>query len=190
MIATETAKTVLLVLLGLAVLWIIVIVVRNDMQTIIRALIVAALLGLGLYYVSNTKLEKLSYRAIKEELFPVKSRAYTYEKREGQVGGAPITAYLFDDPGPPLSVAMIEGGKYMAIKDVRSVNAVLAYLGLPPVEKGVPELASLTGRTIDADKYRWDDYELGILLLDRGICRDLTAAQSFTCIARITITAR
>jgi hypothetical protein len=82
---------------------------------------------------------------------------------------------------------MTDGGKYMTIKDVRSVNVVLEYLGLPPVAAGVPELASLSGRTIDADKFRWDDYERGVLLLERGICRDMTSAQSFTCIARITV---
>jgi len=190
MVATETVKTVLLVLFGLAILWIIVIIVRNDMQTIVRALIVAALLGLGLYYVSQTKLEQLSYRAIREELFPVKARAYTYDMREGTIAGSPTTTYVFQDPGPPISVAMMNGGKYMAIKDIRRVNVVLEYLGLPPVEKGVPELASITGKTLDADKYRWDDYARGVLLLERGICRDLTSTETFTCIARITITAR
>ena len=190
MVATETAKTVMLVLFGLSILWIVVIVVRNDMQTIIRALIVTALLGLGLYYLNQTKLETLSFTAIKQELFPVKSRAYTYNRRDSYDAGRTVTAYIFEDPGPPLSVAMIEGGKHMAIKDIRPVNVVLEYLGLPPVAAGVPELASITGRSLDSDKYRWDDYERGVLLLERGICRDMTSAQSFTCIARITVTAR
>lgn len=190
MIATETAKTALLVLFGLSILWIIVLVVKNDMQTMVRALIVAALLGLGLYYVSQTKLEQLSFRAIKEELFPVKGGTYTFHKREGTIGGQRTTDYIFNDPGPPLSLVMIEGGKYMAIRDTRGVNAVLQYLGLPPVNEGVPELASLTGRTLDADKYRWDDYELGVLLIERGICRDMNSAATFTCIARISLTGR
>ena len=190
MIATETAKTVILILFGLSILWIVIIIVRNDMQTIVRALIVAALLGLGLYYVSQTKLETLSFRAIKEELFPVKTRAYTYTQRETNDAGRTITTFIFDDPGPPLSLVMMSGGKYMAIKDIRPVNVVLAYVGLPPVDAGVSELASVTGRTIDADKYRWDNYAGGVLLLERGICRDMTSAQSFTCIARITVTPR
>lgn len=190
MVSTETAKTVLLILFGLSVLWIIFIIVRNDMQTIVRALIVAALLGLGLYYLNQTKLETLSFTAIKQELFPIKARAYTYNRRDSYDAGRPVTTYIFEDPGPPLSTAMMNGGKYMSIKDVRSVNVVLEYLGLPPVAAGVPELASITGRNLDTDKYRWDDYERGVLLLERGICRDMTAAQSFTCIARITVTAR
>jgi hypothetical protein len=190
MIATETAKTALLVLFGLAILWVIVIVVKNDMQTIVRALVVAALLGLGLYYVNQTKLEKLSFTAIKEELFPVKERAYTFTKRESTLDDRAVTTFVFSDPGPVLSLVMMKGGKYMVIKDVRLLNAVLQYIGLPTVAEGVPELAALTGRTLDADKFRWDDYERGVLLIDRGICRDMTTTETFTCIARITVTAR
>jgi hypothetical protein len=190
MLATETAKTVFLILFGLSILWIIVILIRNDMQTIVRALIVAAVLGLGLYYVNQTKLETLSFRAIKEELFPVKGRAYTYTRRDSQDAGMPASTYIFEDPGPPLPLVMMSGGKYMAIKDIRPVNVVLEYLGLPPVDKGVSELASVTGRKIDSDKYRWDDYARGVLLLERGYCRDMASAQSFTCISRITVISR
>ncbi len=190
MVATETAKTVILVLFGLSILWIVVILVRNDMQTIVRALVVAAVLGLALYYVDHTKLEKLSFQAIKEELFPVRGRAYTFERREGYVNGRTTTTFVFQDPGPPLSLVMMSGGRYMAIRDIRPVNVVLEYLGLPPVTAGVSELAAATGVSMDADKFRWDDYERGVLLLERGICRDMSSAQTFTCIARITVTAR
>lgn len=193
MIATETAKTVLLVLFGLCVLWIVVIVVKNDMQTIVRALLVTAIVGLGLYAVNLPKVakhDKISLSILRDEFFPIKRRAYPFQKRDGFVAGRTTTAYIFDDPGPPLSVAMIEGGKYMTIKDLRTVNVILEYVGLPPVEEAVSELAALTGRTLDADKFRWDDYGPGVLLVERGICRDMTSAQSFTCIARITVTAR
>jgi hypothetical protein len=190
MIATETAKTVLLVLFGLAILWIVIIVVRNDMETIVRALVVAAVLGLGLYYVNNTKLESLSFKAIKEDLFPIKARSYTFQKRDSFYDGKAVTTYVFDDPGPALTLVMMEGGKYMMIKDVRGVNAVLQFIGLPPVEEGVPELASVTRRSLDSDRFRWDDYQGGFLLIERGICRDMTTAETFTCIARITVGAR
>ena len=190
MIATETAKSVVLVLFGLCILWIIVIVVKNDMQTIVRALLVTAVVGLALYFLNQTKLEKLSYSAIKNELSPVKMRNYKFEMREGRIAGSPTTTYIFEDPGPPLPLVMMNGGKYMTIKDVRWVNSVLEFLGLPPVAEGVSELASITHQTLDADKYRWDDYERGILLLERGLCRNTTATQTFTCIARITISNR
>jgi hypothetical protein len=190
MIATDTAKTVVLILFGLSILWIVIIIIRNDMQTIIRALIVTALLGVGLYYLNQTKLEKLSYTAIKEELFPVKERAYTFNKREVFVEGRPVTTFIFEDPGPPLPVAMMNGGKSMSIKDIRPVNVVLKYLGLPPISEGVPELASITGQRLDTDKFRWDDYERGVLLIERGICTVMSSAQTFTCITRITVTGR
>lgn len=190
MIATETAKSVVLVLFGLCILWIIIIVVKNDMQTIIRAILVTAVMGLALYFLNQTKLEMLSYTAIKNELFPVKTRDYAFEMREGHIAGRPTTTYVFQDPGPPLPLVMMSGGKYMAIKDIRSVNSVLEFIGLPPVTEGVSELASVTHVDIDTDKFLWNDYEKGVLLIERGICRDMTATQSFTCIARITVQSR
>ena len=190
MVATETVKTVVLVLFGLCILWIIIVVVKNDMQTIVRALLVTAVMGLALYFLNQTKLEKLSYTAVKNELFPVKTRNYAFEMQEGHIAGRLTTTYIFQDPGPPLPLVMMNGGKDMAIKDVRSVNNVLEFLGLPPVAEGVSELAAITNQAIDADKYRWDNYENGVLLLERGICRDRTATQAFTCIARITIYSR
>jgi hypothetical protein len=193
MVATETVKTVVLVLFGLCILWIIVIVVKNDMQTIVRALLVTAVVGLALFLLSQPNIarhEKLSYTIIKNELFPVKARNYGYEKREGHIAGSPTTTYIFDEPGPPLSLSMMSGGKYMAIKDIRRVNVVLEYLGLPPVTEGVSELASITGKNIDSDLYRWDNYEKGILLLERGLCRDMASTESFPCIAQITIQSR
>ena len=193
MIATETAKTVLSILFGLAVLWIIVIIVRNDMETIIRALIIAAILGGGLYLVNRPGASvdgKISVTSIKEYLFPVPEREYPFTRYEGTSGGRPSTSWVFQDPGPPLSTAMMEGGKYMAIKDLRTVNNVLKLLGLPPVSEGVPELASITRRTLDADKYRWDDYERGVLLIERGLCRDMMTARTFPCITSVRVTTR
>lgn len=193
MIETETAKTVLLILFGLSVLWIVVIILKNDMETMVRALVVAALLGGGLYLVGRPGASvdgKISFASIKEYLFPVPERAYPFERKQGYVGGRPYTTYVFNDPGPPLSLAMMEGGKYMAIKDLRTVNNVLKLVGLPPVPAGVPELASITGKAIDADKYRWDDYERGVLLIERSLCRDMTTARSFPCIATIRLTER
>jgi len=190
MVATETVKTVVLVLFGLCILWLIVIIVKNDMQTILRALAVTAVMGLALFYLNQTKLEKLSFSTVKEDLFPPKIRNYAFEKREGFIAGSPTTTYVFDDPGPPLALSMESGGKYMAIKDIRPVNRILAFLGLPPVTEGVPELAAITHQTIDADKYRWENYERGVLLIERGICRDMTSAQSFPCISRITVRGR
>lgn len=193
MIETETAKTVLLILFGLALLWIVVIIVKNDMETMVRALLVAALLGGGLYLVGRPGASvggKISYTSIKEYLFPVPERDYPFERKEGTISGRPSAIYIFHDPGPPLSLAMMEGGKYMAIRDLRTVNNILKLVGLPPVAAGVPELASLTGKATDTDKYQWDDYEKGVLVIERSLCRDMTTARTFPCIATLKLTAR
>ena len=190
MIATETAKTVVLALFGLSIVWIIFILIKNDMQTMIRALVVAAVLGLSLLYLNQTRLEQLSFKAIKAEFFPPKEESYTFQKREGTQAGTFTTTYTFSDPGPRLPLSMEEGGKYLAIKDVDAVNRVLARLGLPPIQTGVRELASITGRAIDADKYVWEDYKPGRLTIIRGICRDMTTTGTFPCIVAITVERR
>jgi hypothetical protein len=193
MIATETVKTALLILFGLAVLWIVIIIVKNDTQTIVRAILVAAALGLGLFLVSQPGASvdgKISFTTIRDHLFPVPERDYSFDRREGHSAGRQTLTFIFYDPGPPLSLALMEGGKYMAIKDIRRINAALKAVGLPPVSAGVPELASLTGKSVDSDKFRWDDYERGVLVIERGICHDMTSARSFPCVSTIRVTAR
>lgn len=190
MIATETARTVVLVLFALSIIWIIVILIKNDMQTIVRAMVVAAVLGLALLFVSKTKLETLSFKAVKSELFPPKEETYSFNKKESYQAGTPTTTYQFPDPGPRLILSMEEGGKNLAVKDIDAVNRVLARLNLPPVSHGVLELAAVTGRTLDADKYVWEDYALGRLIIVRGICRDMTTTGTFPCIVTITVERR
>jgi hypothetical protein len=187
MVATETARTVILVLLGLAILWVIACVVRNDMATIVRALIVLVVLGITFYYLSQTKVQTLTFKAIKSDLFPPKPLHLSFEKRESYVAGTLQTTYSFAEPGPELVLSMDEGGKSLTISDVEPLNRVLAYVGLPPVQRGVRELSSVTGSNLDADKYRWDDYELGTLIIERGLCRNITTTATYPCIEVITI---
>lgn len=190
MIATETARTAILVLFALSIIWIVVILIKNDMQTIVRAMIVAALLGLALLYVNKTKLEMLSFKVVKEELFPPKEQNFTFVKKESIQAGTPTITYQFSDPGPRLILSMEEGGKYLAIKDIDAINRLLARLDLPPVTSGVRELSSITGRTLDADKYVWENYELGRLIIVRAICRDMTTTGTFPCVATLTVERR
>jgi hypothetical protein len=190
MIATETARAVLMILFGLSVVWVIACVVRNDMSTIIRALVVMVVLGLGFYYVHQTKLQTLSFKSIREDLFPRAPLSLSYDKREVTIGGVPQTIYAFAEPGPELVLSMDEGGKYLTIRNVDPLNRVLEYVGLPPVKHGVPELASITGSDLDANRYRWDDYDLGVLIIERGICRNVRTAGTFPCIQAITVRPR
>lgn len=190
MVATETVKTIFLVLTVLAVVWVVVCIIKNDMATIIRALVVAILMGLGFFYTSNTKLERLSFKAVKNDLFPPKPEYFTYEKRENSVGSETVTTYIFSEPGPRLVLAMEQGGKFLTVEDIDPLNRTLAFVGLPPVTRGVRELSALTGSTLDANLYRWDDYKLGVMTIERSICRNITTTESFPCISSITIRRR
>jgi hypothetical protein len=190
MIATETARTAILVLLGLSVLWVILCVVRNDTATLVRALIVAALLGLVFYYLNQTKLETLSYRSVKNDLFPPKPLHVLFQKSETVVAGTPQTIYSFADPGPELVLEMGDGGKSLSVTDIDSLNRVLEYVGLPPVDHGTPELSAVTGSNLDSDKYRWNDYALGTLTVERGICRNIATTSTFNCIQAIIVVRR
>ena len=190
MVATETAKTVILVFLGLSVLWVIVCVVRNDTATIVRALIVTVLFGVAFYYLNQTKIPTLSVKSIKDDLFPPKPIHAQFEKRTSYINGVERTIYSFAEPGPELTLSMEEGGKNLSITDVEPLNRLLKYLGLPPVKRGARELSAITGVSLDTDKYRWEDYDLGILVIERGICRNVATTNTYPCVETITIIAR
>jgi len=190
MIATETARTIFLVLLGLSVIWVIACIVRNDMQTIVRAMVVMIVVGLGFFYLNQTKLKTISFKAIKNDLFPPKTVYYSYDKHVSMVDLAQQTAYTFAEPGPRFVLDMEEGGKYLSVKDLDPLNDVLKFIGLPPVTHGVRELASITGSSHDVNLYRWDDYQLGILTIERGICHNSRSIETFPCIVSILVRSR
>ncbi|MEN6312074.1 MAG: hypothetical protein ABFD80_11110 [Acidobacteriota bacterium] len=190
MVATETVRTIFMVLFGLSVVWVIACVIRNDMATIVRALIVLVLTGVSFYYLNQTKLTTLSFKAVKNDLFPAKPLHLVFEKRERVVAGEAQTMYIFAEPGPELVLSMEEGGRSLAVTDVDPLNRVLDYVGLPPVKTGARELASVTGSSLDVDKYRWDDYELGSLIIERSICRNITTTNTYPCIQAITVIRR
>ncbi|HVP92065.1 MAG TPA: hypothetical protein VMS75_12720 [Terriglobales bacterium] len=190
MIATETARTVLLVLLALSFLWVVVCIVRNDTGTIVRALVTTLLVGIAFFYVHQTKLQTLSFKSIKNDLFPPKPLHLLYERRESITGDVLRTVYSFSEPGPELVLSMEDGGNSLSITDIDPLNRVLEYVGLPPVKRGARELSLITGSGLDANKYQWDDYALGTLIIERGICRNVTSASTFPCIESITILRR
>ncbi|MGA2533335.1 MAG: hypothetical protein ABSG19_09895 [Candidatus Aminicenantales bacterium] len=190
MVATETARTVILILLGLSVLWVIVCVVRNDTATLVRALIVTVLFGVAFYYLNQTKLPTLTVRGIKEDLFPPKPIHASFEKRTAYINGVERTIYSFAEPGPELTLSMEGGGSNLSITDIEPLNRLLRYVGLPPVKRGARELSAITGVSLDTDKYRWEDYALGILIIERGICRNVATTNTYPCVETITIIAR
>jgi hypothetical protein len=190
MVATESARTVILVLLGLSVFWVVICVVKNDTATILRALVTMVILGLAFFYLNQTKLQTLSYKNIKNDLFPPKPLHISFEKHDTVIASTLQTVYTFAEPGPELVLSMDEGGKYLTISDIDPLNRILEYVGLPPVKRGTRELAAITGSNLDVDKYRWDEYELGILIIERGICRNVATTNTYPCIESITLLRR
>jgi hypothetical protein len=196
MIATETAKTIFLVLFALSILWVVKVVVKREFETLVRALVVTALIGGALLYLQSTKHPSLSWEIIKGDIFPSKERPYSFIKQESGTEGSRFIRYLFPAPGPDgsdsgpspqLKLTLDPNGRNYHITDVGPVNRVLRDLGLPPVKSGVRELSAVTGRLTDVNYYRWDDYELGVLILERGLCNNKDSLERYHCIVSLRI---
>jgi hypothetical protein len=85
---------------------------------------------------------------------------------------------------------MDPNGRNYNITDIEPVNRVLAYLGLPKVKSGIKELSSITGRLSDVNYYRCDDYEGGVLTIERGLCQNKNSLERYHCIVSITVQTR
>jgi hypothetical protein len=184
-------KNIVLVLLGICVFWFVRILVKRETENLARAVIACVVLGGIFFYLQHVKLAKITFAdvgaQVRDTFFPEKMPNYIFYKDEGMTGSKSYVRYFFESPGPNLSLDLDPGQKYFHIKNVRSVNRILDYLGLPGITKPVPELASITGSANDIGVYRWDDYPLGVLTIDRGICQDRDRLESYHCIVNITI---
>jgi hypothetical protein len=187
-------KNIILVLLFLCVIWIIRIVVKREFENLLRTGLIFLVLGAVFYYLQTIKSDTLTFADIrtqvKDTFFPEKPPNYIYEKEEGTTGRYSYIRYYFETPGPNLSVEYDPKTQYFHIKDVYSVNRILVYLGLPKVKTAVNELASITGSRNNLMLYRWDDYPLGQLTIERGICQDRDRLNSYQCIVSIMIVRR
>jgi len=187
MIETATLKTIVTVLLGLCALWIFYLIVRRDFDSIVRAIVVTLLVGGAFFYLQQTKLEKISFAGIKNDLFPGRAPVWSYMVKEEQAGGNPTVTYIFRDPGPRLKLELDANKKNYHLTDIGPLNEALAYLGLPPVKMGARELASITGSLIDVNTYRWDDYPRPPLIVERGLCHSKSEIETFHCIVAIRV---
>jgi len=190
----ETLRYIILALLFICVIWLIRVVIKRETENLLRTVLLSIIFLAAFFYLQHIKSEKLTFAdikgQIKETFFPERPLHYVYYKDEGVTGRNSYVRYTFENPGPKLSVSMDPNQKYFHIKDVYSLNRVLEYLGLPKVNKPVPELASITGSRNDINLYRWDDYSLGILTIERDICQDRDRLASYQCIVAVMITRR
>jgi hypothetical protein len=200
MIATATLRTIVLVLFGLSIIWVIKVVIKREFETLARAIVVTVLFGGAFLYLQQTKLTLLSWASFKRDVFPPKVRPYTFVRYESNpIGGPRVVRYTFPDPGPEgsdpgpsprLKLTLDPNGRQLNITDVEPVNRILADLGLPPVKSGVRELATVTGRLTDVNYYRWDDYDRGILTIERGLCQNKDGLERYHCLVSLTIQSR
>lgn len=185
-----TLHNVILALFILSLIWLIKVIIKKQTEYLSRAVIFSLFFLAALVFVQKTELKTLSFDEIKREFFPEKPLSYAYETTEGASGEYKYIRYSFPGPGPRLSLDLDSSGQFFSITDVSSLNRILEYLGHMKVKSGVPELASVTGSKFDVNRYRWDDYAEGILVIDRAICRDKEKVDSFNCIAFLTIMKR
>ncbi|HEK86784.1 MAG: hypothetical protein ACPLZD_08315 [Candidatus Saccharicenans sp.] len=190
MVPVSTVKAIVTILLVIDIFWLLYIIIRGYTESLLRTIIFGLILGLCLGYLQNTKLEKLSFQAIKNDLFPTKVRTYAYTKDEQNDLYSYKVVYTFLEPPPELKVEMDPNGKTFTISDLESVNQVLDQLNLPRVSGGGKELLSITGNQTDLGLYRWDNYEKGTLTLERGLYQNKQNMKSYYCITRITIDSR
>jgi len=124
---------------------------------------------------------------VKQKIFPEKPLVLNYEIQEWKSDFVRYRSFTFSDPRPKITLTPTEGGKYFILEDIDQLNAILRALKLPEVTHGTPELATITGSTLDVTKFQWKDYPLGTLTVIRDLCRDREALTSYHCIARIII---
>jgi len=187
MVETATLKTIVMVLFGLTIIWLVKILVKQEFETLARALVAAVCLGGAFLLLQSTKLERISWKTIRNQILPAKDIPLVYTVDENSRFGAGYTRYVFEEPGPKVNVSMGANGKNFEIKDVEPVNRVLDALGLPHVSSGAREQISITGKLSDVNTYRWEDYPRGLLILELSLCQNKAGLERYHCIAAITI---
>lgn len=201
MIATSTLRTIVTILLVIDIVWLIYILFRGYTESLVRTIVFAVILGIMLGYLQSTKLEMLSFKAIKNDLFPPKTPRYVYTVSEADTQDSHRVIYNFissetlertaELPSPPeLKLVMDPNGRTFTLEDPESLNLVLDQLNLPRVKHGAKELFLLTGSQTDIGIYRWDDYQLGTLIVERQLFQKKNSMQSYNAIARIIIDSR
>jgi hypothetical protein len=174
-----------MVLLGVCAVWLIVIFIRREFHNLGRVILVGLLLGGAFYLLERTTLERITFAAVRQSLFPAKAMDWEYTVEESKWRGEPYTIYVFTDLGPRLELKLSRDTKSLDIVDVTPVNVALRYLGLPPVKTGTRELSAITGNVADANSYRWDDYPYAPLIIERGTCHTKSEVETYHCIATL-----
>jgi hypothetical protein len=174
-------------ILFLISLWVLRVIIQKEKENIIRGLSIFLVFLFGMIFLNQSGYRDITIGQIAERLFPQKYHVYEYYVEQGSSAQGRYVRYVFEPPRPRLKLVMAENGTYLHFSNPVSLNRVLRFLDLPPVQSGVPELSSLTHSRLDANLYQWPDYTMGKLTAVRGLCRNTEAADAFTCLLQITI---
>lgn len=182
-----TFRIISLVLLVLSFLWCLEIFLKKQLEYLFRASIIFIFVLLAFIFFQKNEIGQWNYFQIKDHLFPGKTIQLKYQVEKGSLFRENYIRYVFQEPRPKLILSLDEKGKYLNLKDISPLNKVLKQLGLPPVNSGAPELASITGSRFDINHYRWDNYPKGILIIERTQCKNKKTYQTYHCLATLTI---
>lgn len=187
---TVTLNMVISVLLILTAIWLIALIIKKDRAFITRAtLLLLFLLSVHLY-LNFSSPSTLTIADLRDYIFPPKPLELNYIVETRYTPQATVTRYVFKQPHPRISLAMDREGKHLHLEDIRPVNRILRGLNLPEVKEGAPELVSLTGSKLHINHYRWEKYALGIMTMEKTLCQDMEAIESYPCILLLTIRSR
>jgi len=190
-ISSITLPEAIAFLLFLSSFWLLKILIKGEKENFIRGAVLFLFLLLGLLYLNQSEAKKITISDVTSYFFPKKEQEYKYTIEKGKTRDrGEYTKYIFQDPKPKLDLKMGPSHRYFHMKDPSSLNKVLNELGLPEVESGAKELASITGSLQDIYLYRWEDYPPGILLMERTSCIDKSSMNRYDCLSVLTLIER
>jgi hypothetical protein len=185
-----TLRAIATLLLLLSLLWFLKLMIKKKVEHLFRASLIFIFIFLIFIFFQRSEIGSWNVFDFKENLFPEKAPTLNYRLDRGPFEGDIKLRYVFEEPRPKLDLTIDKGGKNLHLWNVSSLNAVLKALDLPRVHQGMPELASITGSRFDRRHYRWGDYPLGILIIERELCQYKNTLQSYNCLATLTIKSR
>ena len=188
-ISDLTISTVILVILILFLILFIRRFFSRESRFSLTFLFLIILCAAGYLYLDQKNMTKMKLSEFAEMVFPAdEPTSYAYTTRQGYDKGRPFTRYSFSRPMPRLKLAMDTAGTYFTMKDLKPLNRVLAYIGLPRVEEEKPELVAITGKSSDSYSYVWENYAGGgTLIVKRTICDEDVELGTPHCLSTITI---
>lgn len=183
-----TLSRILVAAIFLTSFWLFKVIIKKEKYNFFRGILFFLFLLLAFLYVNDTQYGHLTLFGLYDQVFPAKPLELNY--RTDVIGRPPnaVTTFTFYMPRPSLNITMDKNGQYFHINNPRKVNLILSQLGLPLVQTGVPELASLTGSQAHRSQYRWENYPLGVLTLVKTRCQNRDSVQFYDCVIKISIT--